>query len=106
MEKEKVIYVFADFPPFHNELIGTIYVSQMRGKEFYSFEYQQSWLENGYMMLDPDLHLYKGRQYINDDKNIFGVFADSCPDRWGRRLMNRREELRAKAAGGYFFKAW
>ena len=52
MEKEKVIYVFADFPPFHNELIGTIYVSQMRGKEFYSFEYQQSWLENGYMMLD------------------------------------------------------
>ena len=99
MEKEKVIYVFADFPPFHNELIGTIYVSQMRGKEFYSFEYQQSWLENGYMMLDPDLHLYKGRQYINDDKNIFGVFADSCPDRWGRRLMNRREELRAKAAG-------
>lgn len=71
----------------------------MRGKEFYSFEYQQSWLENGYMMLDPDLHLYKGRQYINDDKNIFGVFADSCPDRWGRRLMNRREELRAKAAG-------
>ena len=63
----------------------------MRGKEFYSFEYQQSWLENGYMMLDPDLHLYKGRQYINDDKNIFGVFADSCPDRWGKRLMNRRE---------------
>lgn len=98
MEKEKKIYVFADFLPFHNELIGTIYVSQTRGKEFYSFEYEQSWIKNGNMMLDPDLQLYKGRQYINDDKNIFGVFADSCPDRWGKRLMKRREELRAKKA--------
>ena len=99
MQKEKKIYVFADFLPFQNELIGTIYVSQTRGKEFYSFEYEQSWLEKGNMMLDPDLQLYKGRQYINDDKNIFGVFADSCPDRWGKRLMKCREELRAKKAG-------
>ena len=45
MQKEKKIYVFADFLPFQNELIGTIYVSQTRGKEFYSFEYEQSWLE-------------------------------------------------------------
>lgn len=64
MQKEKKIYVFADFLPFQNELIGTIYVSQTRGKEFYSFEYEQSWLEKGNMMLDPDLQLYKGRQYI------------------------------------------
>lgn len=96
MENEKKIYVFADFLPFQNELIGTIYVSQTRGKEFYSFEYEQSWIERGYIILDPDLQLYKGRQYINDDKNIFGVFADSCPDRWGKKLMKRREELRAK----------
>ena len=99
MQKEKKIYVFADFLPFQNELIGTIYVSQTRGKEFYSFEYVESWLEKGNRILDPDLQLYKGRQYINDDKNIFGVFADSCPDRWGKRLMKRREELRAKKAG-------
>ena len=51
------------------------------------------------MILDPDLQMYKGRQYIHDDKKIFGVFADSCPDRWGQRLMKRREELRAKNAG-------
>ena len=48
MEKEKVIYVFANFPPFHNELIGTIYVSQMRGKEFYSFEYQYQTIIQNY----------------------------------------------------------
>ena len=96
MERERKIYVFADFLSFNDELIGTIYVSQTRGKEFYSFEYEQSWIEKGPTVLDPDLQLYKGRQYINDDKNIFGIFADSCPDRWGRKLMKRKEELRAK----------
>ena len=83
MDKEKKIFVFADFQPYHEEIIGTIYVSQTRGKEFYSFEYDQKWLEKGNMILDPDLQMYKGRQYIHDDKKIFGVFADSCPDRWG-----------------------
>lgn len=96
MNKEKTIYVFADFLPFHNELIGTIYLSQIRGKEFYSFEYDHNWLQNQNMVLDPDLQLYSGRQFITDEKIIFGVFADSCPDRWGRRLMNRREESRAR----------
>lgn len=42
--------------------------------------------------------MYRGRQYVADDKNIFGIFADSCPDRWGRGLMKRREELRARKA--------
>ncbi len=98
MEQEKLIYVYADFLQFHDELVGTIYVSQTRGREFYSFEYASSWLEKGYMSLDPDIQLYKGRQYINDEKKIFGVFGDSCPDRWGKKLMNRREELRARKA--------
>ena len=47
MEKEKTIYVFADFLNFHNELIGKIFVSQTRGKEFYAFEYEPSGIENG-----------------------------------------------------------
>ncbi|MBO4678187.1 MAG: HipA domain-containing protein, partial [Lachnospiraceae bacterium] len=99
MDKEKVIYVFADFLDFNNELLGTIYVSNVRGKELFSFEYSADWLEKGMYLLDPDLSLFKGRQYVNDDKDIFGMFADSCPDRWGRRLMNRKEELRAQKAG-------
>lgn len=98
MENEMKIYVFADFLTYQNDLIGIIYVSQTRGKEFCSFEYDGQWLEKQNMVLDPDLQLYKGRQYINDDKNIFGMFADSCPDRWGQRLMKRREEIRARKA--------
>ncbi|SEA11067.1 serine/threonine-protein kinase HipA [Pseudobutyrivibrio sp. ACV-2] len=97
MSEEKRIYVYADFEPYKEELVGTIFVSQLRGKEFYGFEYADSWLKNQQMVLDPDLQLFKGRHYINDEKSIFGVFADSCPDRWGRKLMNRREEMRAKA---------
>ena len=46
MEKEKKIYVFADFLSFSNELVGTMYVSQTRGKEFYSFEYNENWLDS------------------------------------------------------------
>ena len=54
MDREKKIYVFADFLSFKNELTGMIYVSQTRGKEFYSFEYEQGWIEQGYKVLDPD----------------------------------------------------
>ena len=96
---EKGIYVFADYLKHNCELVGTIYVAENRGKELYSFEYSPKWLSKADHLLDPDLQLYGGRQYVRDDKKIFGVFADSCPDRWGRLLMKRREEIRAKAAG-------
>ena len=97
MNKEKEIYVYADFLDHHCEPVGTIYVSESRGRETYAFEYESSWLKQSDHFLDPDLQLYAGRQYVRDDKKIFGVFADSCPDRWGRLLMKRREEIRAKA---------
>ena len=96
MEAGKEIFVYADFEQFDNELVGKINVSNVRGREFYSFEYSEEWLKHQNFVIDPDLQLYKGRQYINDDKKIFGAFADSCPDRWGRKLMDRREELRAR----------
>lgn len=96
MKSEKTIYVYADYLNYREKLIGKLYVQALRGKEFCSFEYDPEWLREDAAMLDPDLQLYRGRQYLNDDKNIFGVFADSCPDRWGRLLMNRREAIRAR----------
>ena len=47
-------------------------------------------------MLDPDLRLFTGSQYITDEKPNFGIFLDSSPDRWGRTLMKRREALQAR----------
>ena len=41
------------------------------------------------------MNLYSGRQFpIN--KDIFGVFSDSEPDRWGRMLLKRKEASIAK----------
>jgi len=96
--EEKTIYVYADFLSFQKELVGKLYVSQTRGNEFCSFEYDANWLQKGFTVLDPDLQMFAGRQYVNGGKKLFGVFTDSCPDRWGRKLMDRREELRARAA--------
>ena len=48
------------------------------------------------LTLDPDLQLYSGRQYADSEKNTFGVFLDSSPDRWGRSLLRRREAVRAR----------
>ncbi|MCD8014322.1 MAG: type II toxin-antitoxin system HipA family toxin [Lachnospiraceae bacterium] len=99
MEKEKKIFVYADWGDYENERMGTIYVTRSRGRELFSFEYDSLWMKQAGTSLDPDLQLYSGRQYTSGDKPLFGIFADSCPDRWGRMLMRRREAIRARKAG-------
>ncbi len=98
MADTKIIYVYKDWDAAIPEKIGTIYVEGGKGKEVISFEYDDSWLENvdTSLIFDPDLMLYKGRQYAPLDKSMFGIFADSCPDRWGCTLMKRREAIVAK----------
>lgn len=95
---EKIIYVYENWSGAEPVLLGKMYVSYIRGKEQFAFEYDTSWLvtESANYFLDPDLMLYNGRQYAPMDKTLFGVFADSCPDRWGRLLMQRREAVQAR----------
>lgn len=38
---------------------------------------------------------YPGQQYTQPDKDIFGCFSDALPDRWGRTLLLRREQIEA-----------
>ncbi len=91
----KTVYVYENWLSEKPSLLGRLYVDTIRGGESYSFEYDDAWLANpAAIMLDPDLNLYKGRQYPIDKKN-FGLFADSSPDRWGRMLMKRRERILA-----------
>lgn len=98
MNGKRKIYVYFDHDAEFPELLGTITVQQIRGKELFSFEFNRDWLHNHpERFLDPDLQLYAGPQYSL--KNNFGIFMDSAPDRWGRRLMLRRESLRASKAG-------
>jgi serine/threonine-protein kinase HipA len=93
----KTIYVYENWSSKTPVLLGCLYVDNVKRKETYSFEYDEEWLNTGNsIMLDPDLFLYRGRQYTPLDKNLFGLFSDSCPDRWGRLLMQRREAIIAR----------
>lgn len=89
------IYTYADW---FNEpkLIGTLYVDVIGGSESYSFEYDDYWLnDTNNIFLDPNISNFRGRQFSNN-KQLFGFIMDSCPDRWGRTLINRNEGLMAK----------
>jgi len=94
---EKTIYVYADWKSNSPVFMGRLFANSGRGKELFSFEYSKDWIlsANSDFLFDPDLHLYQGRQYTSD-KPLFGVFSDSCPDRWGRLLMKRKEAILAR----------
>ncbi|MCM1541750.1 MAG: HipA N-terminal domain-containing protein [Blautia sp.] len=95
------IYVYENWKNVFPSQIGTLYVDGRKGRQVISFEYEEKWLDSigDNFVFDPDLSLFRGRQYAPGDKNIFGVFADSCPDRWGRLLLKRREAVLAKKEG-------
>jgi len=94
---QKTIFVYDDFSEEKPILLGKLYVDSIKGGETYSFEYDNEWLKNTKMTitLDPDIFPYGGRQYPSG-RTIFGIFADSSPDRWGRVLMMKRERILAE----------
>lgn len=96
-QKQRTIFVYADWVADNPTLIGRLYVETSKGREQFSFAYDDGWLArtDACFSLDPDLMLYRGRQFVPVDKSLFGLFADSCPDRWGRLLMKRRETILA-----------
>lgn len=93
---ERKIFVYENFSSPEPKKLGVLYVDTLRGTEHYSFEYDEYWLKNTKFSynLDPDISMFSGRQYTT--KNIFGMFADASPDRWGRVLMKRREAIKAR----------
>ena len=97
---QKTIFVYDDFSTEQPVLMGSLYVNVIKGGESYSFEYDKDWLRKTglTLTLDPELMPYSGRQYPTG-KNIFGLFADASPDRWGRILMNKRERILAEKEG-------
>jgi serine/threonine-protein kinase HipA len=62
-----------------------------------SFAFDPDWLlGKRRLVLDPSLLLQEGDQYSNE---LFGIFADTAPDRWGRTLLKRREAATARREG-------
>lgn len=94
----KKLYVFADFDWLKEpRLIGELSYESLRGSDSYGFCYSNEWLKDyGSLFFSDDLNNYPGQQYTTPDKDIFGCFSDALPDRWGRTLINRREQILAK----------
>jgi serine/threonine-protein kinase HipA len=94
------IYVFADWEEFAEPmLVGALRVDRVKNKEHFSFSYDPNWLKSSFaQQIDPQLHLFSGDQH-SEEQNNFRVFLDSCPDRWSRLLMKRREAAIARQEG-------
>lgn len=93
----KKLYVYADFDWLKEvELIGELGYESLRGADSYSFTFDNEWLRlHSDLFLSDDLNNYPGQQYTQPDKDIFGCFSDALPDRWGRTLLLRREQIAA-----------
>ena len=94
----RTIEVWADWASLKGPtLMGTLSTTPSRGREIFSFEYDPEWLSGPHVQtLDPALSLFEGPQYAPASQDNFGLFLDSCPDRWGRVLMRRREAQSAR----------
>lgn len=70
------------------KLVGTL---AMTAEHKAAFQYSEQWLENGFSISPFSLPLkdqvfVPAKDYFH---GLFGVFADSLPDSWGRLLLSR-----------------
>lgn len=94
MNREVFVYIELDNKP---RLVGRLWTHSRNKRESATFEYDKSWLEfSNHFSLEPALSLGPGPFHTRADKMLFGAFGDSAPDRWGRVLMRRAEQLRAR----------
>lgn len=93
----KKLFVYADFNWLPKpQLLGELSFDVIRGNETYGFAYDKQWLAKfGNIFLSEDLQPYAGIQYTRPKQDIFACFSDTLPDRWGRILLKRREQIAA-----------
>ena len=93
----KTLYVYAEFDWLAAPtLVGELGYESLRGSDSYAFKFDNDWLRRyGSLFLSADINNYPGQQYTQPGRGIFGCFSDALPDRWGRLLLNRREQILA-----------
>ena len=91
----KYIHVEIDAMGFpHPERIGSLGYDMIRGNAAYRWEFDANWLHNHRQTrLSGDIQNIGGPQYGSE--RLFGFLQDAMPDRWGRRLIDKRERLLA-----------
>ena len=95
----KYIQINIDAKGFlQGESVGVLGYDMIRGNVAYQWEYDMHWLQqHRLMMLSGDLLNAGGPQYASG--RLFGFLQDAMPDRWGRRLIDKRERLMATQEG-------
>lgn len=73
---------------YHGALVGTLAEA---GRAKIAFSYSSAWLKNGFSISPFSLPLSAEVFVPGKDtfQGLFGVFADSLPDAWGRLLVDR-----------------
>lgn len=91
------LLVYADFNWLNKpELVGELCYEKLRGSDSYAFKFDENWLSiHTGIKLSEDINNYPGMQYTQPGNDIFGCFSDALPDRWGRTLLKRREQIQA-----------
>ncbi len=85
---------------YDGKTVGTMAVTADRKT---AFEYSDEWLKTGFSISPFSLPLKKqvfipGKDYFD---GLFGVFADSLPDAWGRLLLERLLKQKGKELYDY-----
>ena len=83
MREGNALQVFYD-----GKLVGTL---AMTADHKAAFQYSEEWIENGFPISPFSLPLKKQVFVPTKDyfDGLFGVFADSLPDNWGKLLLDR-----------------
>lgn len=86
---------------YHERKVGTLALYQRR---LAAFAYDPEWIESGFPISPFSLPLEKKVfiPRIDPFEGLFGVFADSLPDGWGRFLVDRlmlRNQIEPAAVG-------
>lgn len=83
MKTNDTLNVFYD-----NRHVGTL---ALTSSHKVAFQYSEEWLQNGFSISPFSLPLEK-KVFVPSEScfdGLFGVFADSLPDNWGRLLLSR-----------------
>ena len=93
----ETLYIYADFDWLDNpELVGRLTYERLRGNGTYGFCFDDSWLKNhAGILLSEEIRNFSGFQYSQED-HVFGFVSDTLPDRWGRKLLYRKEQAEAE----------
>ena len=95
--KQITVHMNASWFP-QEEKVGTLGYDMIRGNAAYQWEYDPQWLRvHRGITLSGDLLNAGGSQFAQG--RLFGFLQDAMPDRWGKRLIEKRERLLAAQEG-------